>query len=166
MLSACLAGVVISCRTQSPLEEQLEARILSLGDLLCRVSISGRADSLIMARSIPDVVVIGTDTASTLGRMAPRFKQHGYRLDVLEGDRLEDKNPKVTHSLLLIVGNGGLPETEQPVDGIGIRLMYDAEIDKFHVLGNSVPGEWSEYGASPSPPIDMVPPKLPKWLSD
>ena len=96
-----------------------------VGDTLARKSIEGRSADLAGITSLPDVVRVGESLAGVLVGLRDELVS-GYSVEAQEGERLEGDS-SVTHTVVVRSGRHEL----------FVRLRYDSERDRFHIVGFS-----------------------------
>lgn len=111
----------------------ITSRATLVGERLLEAGVSGRGVELPATRDFPDVVRVGPKLARKLDSLA-HFQQAECSVSTHTGDQLKDR--EASHHLIL-----NCDEFKR----LGIRLRFDATLDKFHVLGF-----WTPFEARPA----------------
>ena len=98
-------------------------RLRSIGDYFAKQSTAGTVSSLTDLHSVPDVVRVGPSLPGVLAAMRAEF-QSGYTVEIQRGDAFGEGGG-VTHSIVLRTAH----------DGICLRMRYDSNLDRFHIVG-------------------------------
>ena len=112
--------------------KRLHSRLEAIGRMIRDKTVDKSIAKYAMSRDFPDVVIVGPTLPSW-------FLECGGKITATSAIRIEkgdffEKDPRVTHSIIIM---------EDDQSGLGLRMRYDPDCDKFHIVG---------YAGYPQPP--------------